>query len=373
MSFNMITEQMIRELEEELHALHERLSNFVIETNRMRARVVEIENIITQSKITSPVSRPVLTYEMTNVDIPEESCIEDYQNTSDVVDTKANHTTIIPKPLDIEGFTDITDVIFYHLKELIPSTSYSTPYRWYDDKLNALAVALSLVGKELILIKNEERDSAKFEEWKKIIETCRKIATYHKKGDMIGYNKYLAFFCEKYPIPIRQFGDDALTFDFCLQNNSVYNDAFQLMYYIDAFKTTIESDYNSHSHDYWPNYPNHVIYDKIVINDTLVEFMEMIYMLRYEYNFTIAILPVLDENIIYRPKSAAQDGTYFSLFYYDDYVEEPTMEIEENGEIPASTYDSFGGSTYVKSHYRSGYWRNGRYVSGGYVKGHYRS
>jgi hypothetical protein len=81
----------------------------------------------------------------------------------------------------------------------------------------------------------------------------------------------------------------------------------------------------------------------------------------------------LDENIIYRPKSAAQDGTYFSLFYYDDYVEEPTMEIEENGEIPASTYDSFGGSTYVKSHYRSGYWRNGRYVSGGYVKGHYRS
>lgn len=369
----MITEQMIKELEEELHALHDRLSSFVIETNRMRARVVEIENIITQSKITLPVSQTAVTNEMNNSGIQEVVGVEDYQSVSDVVDTKEKQTTIIPKPLDIEGFTKITDVIFYHLKELIPSTSYSTPYRWYDDKLNAIAVALSLIGKELVLIKNEKRDSAKFDEWKKIIETCRKIASYHKKGDVIGYNKYLAFFCEKYPIPIRQFGDDALAFDFCLQNDSVYNDAFQLMYYIDAFKTTIESDYNSHRSEYWPNYPQHVIYDKVLIDNTLVEFMEMIYMLRYERNFTIAILPILDENIIYRPKRVAQDGTCFSLFYYDDYVEEPTMEIEENEEIHASTYHSLGGSTYVKSHYRCGHWRNGRYVSGGYVKGHYRS
>lgn len=363
----------IRELEEELHALNERLSSFVIETNKMRARVVEIENMINQSKIALPVSQRVVAGEMANDDMTDLECLVDSQNPSDSFDTKDNHEPIIPKPLDIEGFTKIQDVIFYHLKELIPSTSYSSPYRWYDDKLNAIAVALSLVGKELLLIKHEDRDNVNFEEWKRIIETCRKIATYRKKGDMIGCNKYLAFFCEKYPIPIRQFGDDALAFDFCLQNDSVYNDAFQLMYYIDAFKTTIESDYNSHCNEYWPNYPHHVIYDKVVINDTLVEYMEMIYMLRYEHKFSIAFLPILDENIIYRPKCEAQDGTYFSLFYYDDYVEEPTMEIEENEKIPASTYYSMGGSTYVKSHYRSGHWRNGRYVSGGYVRGHYRS
>lgn len=369
----MITDEInIRELEEELHSINERLSSFVIETNRMRARVVEIENLIVQSKIALTGNQPVITGELTNVATPMMEVEAESLDISEV-DENNIHLPILPKPLEIEGYTSIKDVVCRHLSELVPSSAYSSPYRWYEDKLKAIAVALSLVGKEVVLIKNEDNANVNFEEWKRIIETCRKIATYEKKGDKIGYNKYLAFFCEKYPIPIRQFGDDALKFDFCLQNESVYNDAFQFMYYIDAFKTTIQSDFNRNGFGYyWPNYPNHVIFDKVVINNTLVEFMEMIFMLRYKHNFTIAILPVLDENIIYRPKREAQDETYFSLYYYDDYVEEPTMEIEEKKDVSASTYYS-GGSTYVKSHYRSGHWRNGRYVSGGYVRGHYRS
>lgn len=367
-------QQKLKELENEVYALHARLSNIISDARRMNERIVEIEDMISQSKNTLSVSQPAVSNEMSSEDITEIANSAEYHNSDDAVVTKETYTIVLPKPLEIEGFKEIQDIIFYHLKELIPSTSYSTPYRWYDDKLNAIAVALSLVGKELLLIKKDAPEDGKFEEWRKIIETCRKIATYKRKGDKQGYNKYLSFFCEKYPIPNLQFDDDTLPLDFFLQNDSVYVDAYQLMYYVNAFKKTIESDYKNCSSDkYWPNYPKHVIFDKIEIDDVLVEYMEMIYMLRYEHNFTIAIIPVLDENIIYRPKREAQDGTYYSLFYYDDYVEEPTMEFEEKDEVSTSIYHCSGGSTFVKGHYRSGYWRNGRYVSGGYVKGHYRS
>lgn len=115
----------------------------------------------------------------------------------------------------------------------------------------------------------------------------------------------------------------------------------------------------------------------VEINEALVEFMRMFNELLY-YGYRMCIVPIIDKNILYRPKSAAQDGDVFSLLYYDKYVEIPEMVSNEKKET--SLYSAYGsssgssyGSSYVSGHYRSGYMRNGRWVSGGYVKGHYRT
>lgn len=287
----------------------------------------------------------------------------------DEIDKETAVVGVIPKPLTIRGYDNIKEVLCDHIHTLIGSTSYSTPYRWYDDKVKAIAVALFFIGKELLFIKVNKNEK---NEWRTIIDTCDKMSSYKRNGDMQGYQKYLDFFLQKYPLPSVP-SDTFSSPDLFLKNESIYEDAFLLINYISTFITQIKGEYENNKGYFWPNYPQHVIFDKFEINKVLVEYMQMLYMLRKD-GFTLAIVPIFDDNILYRPKRIAQSEKIHSLYYYDDYVEEPHMVGADETQSSSTTpyYSLSGGSTFVSRHYRSGHWRNGHYVRGGYVKGHFR-
>lgn len=288
------------------------------------------------------------------------------------IDKEITVVGVRPKPLSIKRFDNIYWVLYKHIEDLLGSSTYSYPYKDYTRKLITFSNAFSYLGKEVLLIRIDKPDEKQMKEWKSIIDTCDKISNINFNGDREGYMKYLDFFLQKYPWPT--YPEDTFSGpDLYLKNESVYEDAYLLMNYIIRFKEQIKEIYNSHKKEYWSYTDLHVLFDKCVIDYSFVAYMEMLYMLR-QNGFTLAIVPILDENILYRPKRVAHAGNICSFYYFDDYVEEPQMVGADETQFPSTTsYYSFsGGSTYVSSHYRSGHWRNGRYVSGGYVKGHFR-
>ena len=274
---------------------------------------------------------------------------------------------ILPKPLEINGFTKVEDFLYTHVVDLVPK-NYNDHYQYYYFYIVKLARSLSLIGKELIFERIASiDDNEMLKEWRGIIDTCEKIIKYKKNNDKQGYTKMTNFFYQKYPKPINPF-DSSTPVDLFIQVLTPYSGAYHLMYYLQAYYIELLA-YNKKN---FSSFEHVFAIEKAEINDNFLDLMKMLYML-FAKGWKIAIVPILDENIIYRPKRVAQDGKFFSLYYYEDYVEEPQMVTEEGDNSSVPSYYASGGSTFVNGHYRSGYWRNGRYVSGGYVKGHYRS
>lgn len=288
---------------------------------------------------------------------------------------------ILPKPLTIKGYEDVKNFLRQHIKDIF-SEDYTDLYK-SNYYIEQVAKSLSKIGKELVFEKIQPVvDDDILKGWREIIETCRKINKYKENNDEQGFTKMLNFFYQKYPKPNNPF-IESKPVDLFTQALSPYSEAYLIMYYFGEYNREL-SAYNqnvyeedrrergcSHADKYaYLDYA--IVIDLTEINDMLIHFMEVLYMLAVK-GWKLAIVPILDENIIYRPKRVAQDGTYFSLYYYDDYVEDPQMVTDEEVKMSVPSYYASGGSTFVNGHYRSGYWRNGRYVSGGYVKGHYRS
>lgn len=293
----------------------------------------------------------------------EETFQEGYEKT---LDTEAP-PVILPKPLTIKGYEKVEDFLWRHIKDTIPD-AYNDQYKYFHSVLYGVARSLSIIGKEIIFEKIEPiNDEDTLKEWREIIETCRKIYQYKKNNDKQGYVKILNFFYQKYPKPNNPF-NGTTPVDLFTQAMSPYTDAYYLKYYLLAFQESV-AEYNN---KFWRESERVTQVQNTDIDDFFIKLMEMFYMLSVKHR-KLAVVPILDENIIYRPKRVAKDGNYFSLYYYDDYVEDPQMVTEGNANPSNTAYYFSGGSTYVNGHYRSGYWRNGRYVSGGYVKGHYRS
>ena len=187
-------------------------------------------------------------------------------------------------------------------------------------------------------------------------------------GDNFGLERLLSYFLRKNPLPKNPFSDKK-PIDFIQDEyDKIYKSAFFILYFLNSYHDTFKIDTFKRSRQTWE-----AKLDKVEINEGLVSLMKILNQLLF-YGYKICIVPILDENILYQPKSAAQDGDVYSLLYYDKYVEIPEMITNEKKEPSLySAYSSSCGSTYVSGHYRSGYMRNGRWVSGGYVKGHYRS
>lgn len=345
------------------------LSLLLKEKDDILNRLIELRDYITElEKRKVAIDIQIQRISLVNMSMQTDEN-EDNQDYS--IDTSKVVIGVKPKPLRISGYDSVKDVLCEHINSLIGYSSISYPYTWYNDKVKAIAVGLSLVGKELIFIKGDKHQK-KWEEWQSIIDTCHKILSYKERGDEQGYQKYLDFFLQKYPLPI--FHEETFSSpDLFLKNESIYEDAFLLISYICHFKTQIRKEYQKEKDAFWTNFPDHVIIQKCEIDNLFINYMEMLYMLRKK-GFTLAIIPILDENILYRPKRVAQNDQIYSLYYYDSYLEDPQMVgIEQNQSLSESSYYSISGNTtYVSGHYRSGYWRNGRYVRGGYVKGHYR-
>lgn len=291
----------------------------------------------------------------------------------DAIDKETKVVGVRPKPLSIRGYDKIYWVLHKHIEALVNGfTMYSHPYTFYSHRIIAISYTFSYLGKEVLLVKNDKKNEKQMEEWRSIIDTCKKICEIENSGDREGYKKYLDFFLQKYSWPT--YPEETFSGpDLYLKNESVYEDAYLLLNYLIRFNEQIRKIFNTNKDEFWRFISEDVLLDECKIDNIFVRYMEMIYMLQY-HGYTLAIVPILDENIIYRPKRIAQNENIYSLYYYDEYVEDPQMVGTEESQSPSTSsyYSVSGGSTYVSAHYRSGHWRNGRYVKGGYVKGHYR-
>ena len=312
---------------------------------------------------------------------PKVSVPKDSEEDKENAETTAP-PTIIPKPLTIKGYEDFYNVIYRNLSSLSFSRVQEkdkerhmvyTP-RSFNSKTDIahLGYLLKDCGKEILLIKCDQIEEEEFEDNEKVINTCKRICELKESGDKPGLEKYLTYFLTKYPQPRNPF-DNENPVDFIQDEYvSVYNTGFYLMYFLNRYYNAFDKSNVYKLVRSW-----HAMLQKVEINEALITLMNILNDLLY-FGYRMCIVPINDKNILYRPKSAAQDGDVFSLLYYDKYIEIPEMESSEKKEenlysAYGTTAESSYGTSYVNGHYRSGYMRNGRWVSGGYVKGHYRS
>ena len=305
---------------------------------------------------------------------PKESAIIVAEENIDDLDTTPP-PIIIPKLLTIKGYEDYFNVIIRNLSTInfinetnkgFPSYQISPLKTEYD--IAHLGNMLKDCGKEILLVKCDPIEKEESEENESIINTCKKINDLRVSGDKLGFEKFHSYFTRKYPQPKKPYGDEK-PIDFIQDEyDSIYKSAFFLQYYLNAYYDTFKKESLQRYSRTW------LQLHEVEINEVLVTLMNILNELLL-YGYKICIAPILDENILYRPKSAAQDGDVYSLLFYDKYVEIPEMVKDEKKE--PSLYSTYGsssiGSTYVSGHYRSGHMRNGRWISGGYVKGHYRT
>lgn len=357
-------EESLEALEAEQQRIQNQVNNIKKQLSGMENALISLNTRIQRYKISfasclQPYKEENIELKVTQEQLPPISDSEDDETDAPPV--------ILPKPLTIKGYDDVNHVIWHHVKDILPER-YSDKYKYYQSTIYSIARSLSLVGKEVVLEKIScNEDETKLKEWREIIETCRKIVEYKNKNDMMGYKKLLTFFYQKYPLPANPFKEENLS-DFYTQANSIYIDSFHIFFFLRMFRNELS---NRKEQFMWV-FGEPFFVEKIEINDKFIKLLELLYILSIR-GMKLSVVPIFDENIIYRPKRVAKDGKYFSFYYYDDYVEDPQMVTDDEIKSSMPTYYAAGGSTYVNGHYRSGYWRNGRWVSGGYVKGHYRS
>ena len=182
---------------------------------------------------------------------------------------------------------------------------------------------------------------------------------------------YISFLFEKYPLPADPFQEENPVDFFSNMNFSIYKNCYHLLYFLNkhiAGYTKYNQVYRMKS--YKELFERERMPYEIGLNQFFIECLSAVYELE-KLGFELAIIPIMDENIQYRPQSAAQDGKCFSLLFYDKYVENPTLIDGDAAERNRCNF-SYSGSTYVSGHYRQGHFRNGHWVSGGFVRGHYR-
>ena len=354
--------ESLEALEAEQRSIQKQVLILKEQLTKMETALASLNMRIQRYKVSQSACQKQFSEEKVKLNITEEPLDSVSDNDDEVTGVPP---IVLPKPLKIKGYEKVEDFIWRHVNDIL--TELRDPY-YYRGIVNKIAISLSIIGKEIIFEKTEcNKNEEQLKEWREIIATCNKIVSYKNNNDEQGYKKMVNFFYQRYPKPQSPFGLSQPT-DFFAQSSSIYSDAFYLMFFMFSFKNELFK-YNK---QFWSDRDKVLSVDEIGINDILIDFMKMFYMLRL-LGYSLAVVPIFDENIIYRPRRVAQDGHYFSLYYYDNYVEEPQMVTENEIKPVTPTYYASGGSTYVNGHYRSGYWRNGRWVSGGYVKGHYRS
>ena len=336
--------------------------------------MADIKKQIDRLKISLSACQKVYKDEYVMPLAPEVPAIKETEDFDNVETTPP--PLIIPKPLTIVGYSNIYDVIDKNFSSFIynkdNSSRYIAKYSTYDHVIPMLGDLIQNCGKEVLLVRCKPIKEEVFNENDSIIKTCKKICELRTSGDKQGLEKYLSYFIGKYPLPKNPFEEEKPVDFIQDEYNSIFNNAFFLLCFFNKYYKIFEN--KQQRLIFHPRF-RYTEFNKVEINEGLVKLMEMLNELQYN-GYKICIVPILDENILYRPKSAAQDGEVFSLLYYDKYVEIPEMEEIEKKEPLYSSYSSSSsfsyGSSYVSGHYRSGYMRNGKWVSGGYVKGHYR-
>lgn len=291
--------------------------------NDLELRALAIQKIVDEQKL---LLSDVFN-EITAIKMSIAQCMIEYKDDDDrgitqekiednIPTSEDNFTPVeakIPKKLQIRDHYSVYDNVKINFNKLIGYSDYlytrikiSSTTR---DVIPSLAWDLSDAKKEIILVKTEYKFSdEKLEELGTIISTCEKIAELKKQGDSMGYKKYLSFFSQKYPIPADPFTDEEPTDYFSGVDSPPYVTAFHLRYLMKRLCPIILENRDTS----WRSYLNR--YKEVVISDEYVSLLKTIADLLLR-GYTIGIVPILDENILYRPQSAAQDENCLSFLY----------------------------------------------------------
>ena len=306
------------------------------------------------------------------------------KQTDDIVDdetsTNEEHipiSPIIPKRLNYNGYQNISDVI----EKNSPINIFS-----FCSVFKKISVALTFVGKELVLIKEKNSDrnndySVFYEEFHKICSIYDKISTAKENHDYDGYNRGKDAFNKMYHYETNIFEEDKPMDFFPNKNKSLFFITCCLVDFVKSWESEINNSIEEmrnllpkgsirgeNEDIQMTNYLFKI--DPLTIKIELYKELKDFALSGYSF----CIVPIANEDILNRPRKAAEDEEYLSLLYYKDYID--IEDLTENNNISVLdgySYNLSFGNEYVKSHYRKGYYRNGKYVSGGFVKGHYRS
>lgn len=283
--------------------------------------------------------------------------------------------TIIPKNLDIKYYKCV-----YNIANI--GTELFDRHFWRPD-IATISMLLSFIGKEIVFYKTNKITKQDIEKYDNILKYSRVLEDTKRSGDKLGYQKAKNAFENKYHIG-NQYFYDKKPVDFIPEKDmDLLSCSCFLHEFLVKWKDEIDKEYNKIGFqdfeimDYCIRFKK--CYNRIYDDDSIFNhdiFNALYDSLKCGYSF--CIIPIFDENILYRPKSAANDGTYFSLLYYDKYVVIEDIENEKsetanilNGSSLGKYYSRFG-TEFVSSHYRRGHFRNGHWVSGGLVRGHFR-
>lgn len=269
---------------------------------------------------------------------------------------------IVPKRLKIKNYEHCDAVAKRHYDKLFNISNINYDYHFYGGFFTcATILALTNVGKEVIAVKSAKPSLIAIKETKDIIETLWTICQTKEKGDLPAYNRYVDFLTAKYPIPGDPYTEDEPV-DFCKdQTKPLYVNAFYLLYFLTRYAHTYRMDF----HQLMRIEPRDVtIGINEIYKDCLISILEFAI-----HGYSFAIIPIMDENIMYRPQKLAQSNICKSFLYYDDYVE--TVSLIDSNKVERPEY-TFTAGTVVSGHYRSGHYRNGYWVSGHWVNSHYR-
>lgn len=218
---------------------------------------------------------------------------------------------IIPKALNMSGFESVSYVIDYNLSVLGDS--------YYLSRFTYICDSLFVIGKELIFKKIT--DSSKIEEDSTfntdIVKLARSVIETDKNGDIDVHNRALSAFNEKSRIKPDFFDNEYPADFFPSEEMTSYECCCYLYQFLSKWKEEILQSINTTK--------LFDICDKTQISNLftgnlsfIVEHLFAISYLR-QLGYTICIVPIFDENIMYRPQSAAQDNKYLSLLYSDKY------------------------------------------------------
>ena len=287
--------------------------------DKIGEELTELRNQTDRMKISLSTCQKQYKDEYHEPKSPKEAVIIEYDEENDDVETTPP-PIIIPKPLSIKRYEDYEEVVRRNLSAIvferdndkdeikpiyfegiIPSELYEIAF---------LANLLKDCGKEILLIKCNQIKKEIYEDNKNIISTCNKICELRTSGDKLGLEKYLSYFLSKYPQPGNPF-DNIKPVDFVQDEFiSIYNNAFFLLYYLNSYYKSFDKKvFNYLKTKTWD-----LALQNVEINDGLIKILGILNGLLY-YGYRMCIVPILDENILYRPKSAAQDGEIFSLLY----------------------------------------------------------
>lgn len=347
----------IEALEEELKNTKDAINSLNDKANSINSRILRLK---CESSYPDEYEDPPYLVEEINEIWNTESFPQDELCPVDVINNLNSHNIFSLKP---DRRLSLVEINIEHDKMQISNDIY-TPL-WLKDRLAEIICGLSLIGKEFILYKSDFVSSKAKGRKAQLINIYKiyKNANSDDKEGLKRIKESLDSIIQSCQISLPKLPCDL----FPNPEGNPLMIALSIMKYLEEWSEKLNLEIRLPKYQFSEYDLNRMLNltQPICLKniDYIIVLLECI-----AQGWIPCIVPIIDSNILYRPKVAAQNEIWKSFLYYDDYVIIDDKKIEK----PQISYSSHSGLTYVTGHYRSGHWRNGSYVSGGWVKGHFR-